>query len=58
MNESIYKIFQDCKTEEELKSRFARYFKITLNTRHKIDLYTPQVTFEFKLDANLTIVPQ
>ena len=53
MNQSIYKIFQDCKTEEEIKSRFARYFKIILNTRHQIDLYTPQVIFEFKLNANL-----
>ena len=53
MNQSINKIFQECKTEEELKSRFARYFKITLNTRHQIDLYTPQVIFEFKLNANL-----
>ncbi|MBR1729800.1 MAG: hypothetical protein IJ728_09790 [Selenomonadaceae bacterium] len=53
MNKSLYKTFQECTNEEELKSRFIKFFKLTLNTKNKIDLYTPQITFEFKFDDHL-----
>ena len=53
MNKSLYKTFQECTNEEELKSRFIKFFKLTLNAKNKIDLYTPQITFEFKFDSDL-----
>ena len=45
--------FSVANTEEELKNIFAKIFSIKLDTKNKIDLYTPQIIFEFKLDANL-----
>lgn len=47
-------LFIDCTSEEELKHKFAKHFKIKLNTKHKIDLYTHQVLFEFKLNENFS----
>ena len=40
-------------TEEVVKATYANYFKIKYDTSHHHDLYTPQVFFEFKTDANL-----
>lgn len=40
-------------TEEELKHDFANFFKLRMDTRKDIDLYTPEILFEFKLDKNL-----
>lgn len=40
-------------TEEEVKNLFANFFRIKLDTKNYIDLYTPQILFEFKFDANL-----
>lgn len=49
-------LFADLKTantEEEVKNLFARFFKLKLDTKNFIDLYTPQILFEFKFDADL-----
>ena len=53
MKQTLTQLLQTAATEEEIKSRFAKYFNLTLNTKHYIDLYTPQVTFEFKSEVNL-----
>ena len=50
---SLFQILSDAQTEEELKNFFAKRFKIKLATKNFIDLYTPQILFEFKLDKNL-----
>ena len=44
---------QSAQTEEEVKSLFANFFNLKLRTKNFIDLYTPQILFEFKFDANL-----
>lgn len=41
---------QQSKTEEDVKSIYAKYFNIEYNTSDKHDLYTQQVLFEFKFD--------
>ena len=53
MRGDFYQNFSAAQTEEELKNIFAKFFDIKLNTKNYIDLYTPQIIFEFKLDANL-----
>ncbi|MBQ7705636.1 MAG: hypothetical protein IJT73_09460 [Selenomonadaceae bacterium] len=40
-------------TEEEVKYIFAKFFNLKLSTKNYIDLYTPQILFEFKFDSNL-----
>ena len=40
------------RTEETVKSIYAKYFNINYDTAYKHDLYTPQVLFEFKYDKN------
>lgn len=52
MAKRLYDLLKYCQEEEEVKAEFAKYFKIKYNTRQKIDLYTPQILFEFKLDQN------
>ena len=52
MAKRLYDLLRDCQEEEEVKAEFAKYFKIKYNTRQKIDLYTPEILFEFKLDWN------
>ena len=51
--QTLTQLLQTAATEEEIKSRFAKYFNLTLNTKHNIDLYTPEITFEFKTEVNL-----
>lgn len=41
-----------CSTEEEVKAEIAKAFKIKVNTKQRIDLYTSRVLFEFKFDRN------
>ena len=53
MAKNLFQTLADAKTEEELKNFFAKRFKIKLSTKNYIDLYTPQIIFEFKLDSNL-----
>ena len=40
-------------TEEDVKAAYAKTFDIGYDTSDYIDLYTPQVLFEFKYDKNL-----
>ena len=48
MAKRLYDLLKNCQEEEEVKAEFAKYFKIKYNTRNRIDLYTPQILFEFK----------
>ena len=50
---TLSKILLDAATEEELKNFFAKFFRLKLSTKNYIDLYTPQILFEFKYDAPL-----
>ena len=43
----------NAQTEEELKFQFAKFLNLPFSTRNRIDLYTEQILFEFKLDSNL-----
>lgn len=45
-----------CKSEDEVRDTFCKYFKYKLNTVGRADLYTPQILFEFKYDKRLTSV--
>lgn len=49
----FFENLSNSQTEEEVKNIFAKFFNLKLDTKNKIDLYTPQILFEFKLDANL-----
>ena len=51
--EKLFKDLQAAATEEEVKFIFAKFFNLKLSTKNYIDLYTPQILFEFKFDANL-----
>lgn len=42
-----------CHTEEEVKNEFTRAFGYKLDTRMRIDLYTPEILFEFKYKRNM-----
>ena len=53
MKKNLFKTLAEANTEEELKNFFAKRFKIKLAAKNFIDLYTPQILFEFKLDKNL-----
>ena len=57
MAKNLFQTLADAQTEEELKNFFAKRFKIKLSTKNFIDLYTPQILFEFKLDSNLQNPP-
>lgn len=46
------------KTEEDVKGAYAAHFGIRYDTSDWIDLYTPQVLFEFKFDKNLRALKQ
>lgn len=53
MAKSLYNILSKCNDEEEVKSEFAKFFKMKLVThKYKIDLYTNNTLFEFKHDRN------
>ena len=53
MSKTLLETLADCATEEEIKFNFVRFFGINLNTKRNVDLYTPQILFEFKFDAEL-----
>ena len=55
--QSLEKNLAEASTEEELKNFFAKFFHIKLSTKNFIDLYTPEILFEFKLDAPLKNLP-
>lgn len=42
-----------CHTEEEVKNEFTRAFGYKLDTRMRMDLYTPEILFEFKYRRNM-----
>ncbi len=42
------------KTEQDVKSAWARHLRLDYDTADDIDLYTPLVLFEFKFDRKLT----
>jgi len=44
---------QKGKTEEDIKNAYAKHFDIQYDTSDHLDLYTPQVLFEFKYEKNL-----
>ena len=48
MAKRLFDMLKHCQEEEEVKAEFAKYFRIKYNTRNRIDLYTPQILFEFK----------
>ena len=49
---NLPKILAESNTEEEVKSEFAKAFKYKLDTRLRMDLYTPNILFEFKFNRN------
>lgn len=49
----LYETIYPAQTEEELKFLFAKFFKLKPDTKNFIDLYTPQILFEFKFDSPL-----
>lgn len=53
---NLPKTLATCNTEEEVKSEFAKAFKYKLDTRQRMDLYTPKILFEFKFAKNLASV--
>ncbi len=53
MKKNLFQALADAATEEELKNFFAKFFRLKLSTKNYIDLYTPQIIFEFKYDAPL-----
>ena len=55
---TLLKQLAKTKTEEEVKSAWAKCFELEYDTSDDIDLYTRQVLFEFKFDKQLTQAPQ
>ena len=55
MRKSKYldEIVAETETEEDFKFAFAKYMKIKPSSKNFIDLYTPEILFEFKFNANL-----
>lgn len=49
----LNEILSEAATEEEVKFLFAKFFKLKPDTKNFIDLYTPQILFEFKFDSPL-----
>ena len=49
----LYELISNANTEEELKFLFVKFFDLPIATKKRIDLYTEQILFEFKLDDNL-----
>ena len=39
-----------CKVEDDVRAAYAKFFDIPFDASEYIDLYTPQVLFEFKYD--------
>jgi hypothetical protein len=52
----LYEKLSLCRTEEEVKYEFAKFFKYKIDTRERIDMYTPEILFEFKLHINMDSV--
>lgn len=52
MAKRLYDILSSCKKEEEVKEQFVKFFKIKLNALGRIDHYSEEILYEFKLDKN------
>ena len=50
---SFSKALQSTKTEEEVKSVYARQFALDYDTEFRHDLYSPEIFFEFKFNRSL-----
>lgn len=50
---SLYSRLSICSKEEEIKHEFANFFEYQYNTNRNIDLYTPEILFEFKYEINM-----
>ena len=53
MKKRLYDILSTCQDEEEVKFEFAKFLGIKIDTKNYIDLYTPEVLFEFKYNINM-----
>ena len=53
---NLFTDLKNAQTEEEVKFLFAKFFNLKISTKNYIDLYTPQILFEFKFDADLNNV--
>ncbi len=51
---SFQTLLVGCKVEADVRAAYAKFFDIPFDASEYIDLYTPQVLFEFKYDRNLT----
>ena len=47
-------LLDQCKVEDDVRAAYAKFFDIPFDASEYIDLYTPQVLFEFKYDRNLS----
>lgn len=52
MAKRLYDVLSPCKKEEEVKEQFVKFFKIKLNALGRIDHYSKEILYEFKLDKN------
>ncbi len=52
----LYEKLKLCETEEEVKYEFSKFFSYRIDTREKIDLYSPEILFEFKYNINMNNV--
>lgn len=53
MGRRLYDLLSKCQEEEEIKFEFAKFFGLNVDTKNYIDLYTPEILFEFKYDINM-----
>ncbi|MBR7025259.1 MAG: hypothetical protein IKI08_04565 [Selenomonadaceae bacterium] len=49
----LSQILAQAETEEEVKHLFVKKFDLPFSTKNRVDLYTEQILFEFKLDKPL-----
>ena len=50
---NLVEILSEAENEEDLKFAFMKKLNLKPSSKNFIDLYTPQILFEFKFDANL-----
>lgn len=48
------RLLSRCKVEDDVRAAYSKFFDIPFDASEYIDLYTPQVLFEFKYDKNLS----
>lgn len=58
-NLNLTNLFRDAQSEEALKNYFTHHFNLKPDIQDDIDLYTPQILFEFKLETNIqNLIPR